>query len=93
MEREVKACPVELCEDITVKVPVTICAETHVGKIEIKCLGHTIERHDEDCDQDQHKHCTHFTVVQRIQVRIPLTFKSEADVGKEHTRFDMVECD
>jgi hypothetical protein len=85
-----KGCPADICGDITVKVPVVVCAESEVGKVEFKCKGTTIEQLPELLGNS--KKCERFKVIQKIQVRIPLTFEAEVEVCKGHVEIDVNEC-
>ena len=82
-------CPVDICEDIAVRVPVEVCAHSEVRDVEFKCTGHTIEK----SHRHSHSHgCNKFTVVQNMSIRIPLRFKAVCDVGEGHVDFDVRDC-
>lgn len=87
-----EGCPVDICEDITVKVPVTVCAHSEVCDASFKCMGHTIENVDCDDSQSQNKECHKFNVIQKINVHIPLKFIAECDVAKGLVDFDLHDC-
>jgi len=80
-------CPVDICEDITVKVPIEVCAHSEVCNVEFKCEGHTIEK--VHCEL---RGCNKFNVVQKMHVRIPLKFKARCDVGEGSVDFDFQDC-
>jgi hypothetical protein len=80
-------CPANICEDITIKVPIEVCAHSEVCDAEFTCAGHTIEK--VPCDD---RGCNRFNVVQRINLRIPLVFKAECDVSEGTVDFDVHEC-
>jgi hypothetical protein len=82
-------CPVDICEDISVKVPIEVCAHSEVCDVEFRCTGHTIERIP--CP-DNNRECSRFNVIQRISLRIPLKFVAQCDVGEGVADFDLREC-
>ncbi|MCL2577356.1 MAG: hypothetical protein FWE27_04820 [Defluviitaleaceae bacterium] len=83
-----EGCPVDICEDITVRVPIDVCAHSEVCDIQFRCMGHTIER--DPCSENER--CSKFSVIQKINVRIPLIFKVEGDVGEGFVDFDLRDC-
>ena len=86
-------CPVQINEDISISVPVEICAHADVDQIELECLGHHIEHHMEhhvEYDDKRHK-CKKFKIVQKVHVKIPVKYYVECDVRDEHVDFDKIE--
>ncbi|MDR0272396.1 MAG: hypothetical protein LBI27_03665 [Clostridiales bacterium] len=79
--------PFEVCEDITVKLPITVHAHAHVDHVEFDCKEHCIEK-----EHDRHKNYEKFTVVQKIQIRIPVRFETECHVHDEDYDFDLHDC-
>ena len=83
-----EGCPIDICEDITLSVPVSINAHSEVCEVKFECAGHTIE--EVSCDENSGY--TRFNVVQKINVRIPLKFKAECDVKEADVDFCLHEC-
>ena len=84
----INICPVKICDDITVKVPITVRARADVDEVEFECKGHTLvkEMREKHCNSDK------FTLIQKIQVRIPIKFDAECDVCEGTVDFDVHEC-
>jgi len=80
-----EGCPVDIYEDITVKVPIAICAHSEVCNVDFKCMGHTIEK--DPCTTEQG--CSKFKIIQKMKVHIPLKFKGECDVSAGSVDFDV----
>ena len=75
-------CPVDICEDIAISVPVELNARAEVGEIKLECGGHHIEKEMEKHNRRE------FTIVQKIHVRIPIKFFAECEVKEEHVEFN-----
>jgi len=76
-------CPVEVVKDIQVKVPVFVRSDAEIGNVHFECNGHHVER--ENCPENC---CEKFTIVQEIQVRIPVKFTAECEVCEKICSFD-----
>ena len=84
--RKFIVCSTNTCEDVTISAPVEIRAHADVGEIELKCMGHHIEK----CTD---KHAVRkFKIVQKVSVHIPLKFIVECEVKDERVDFDTSEC-
>ena len=82
-----EGCPVDICKDISIKVPVTVCAHSEVCEATFTCAGHTIEKLPPVCGG-----CSKFNVVQKLKLHIPLKLKAECDVAEGVVNFDMHDC-
>ena len=85
-------CPVNVCDDITISVPVIVRANADIEDVKLKCKGHTIEKkhhesHSESCSKEK------FIIKQKIHVEIPIKFEAECDVGEGCADFDLHECE
>jgi hypothetical protein len=83
-----EGCHADICEDITVNVPISVCAHSEVCDVQFDCLGPTIE--ENICQENQG--CNRFNVIQRINLHIPLKFKAECDVSEGLVDFHLHEC-
>jgi len=83
-----EGCPVEICEDIAVKVPVSVCAHSEVCEAQFKCMGHTIEK----IRCPENPGCDKFNVIQKINLSIPLKFKAECNVAEGTVSFNLHDC-
>jgi len=81
-------CTTEICDDITITVPVEVLTRTDVGKIELKCGEVRIIRESER-PASVHR----FEIVQEISAKIPIKFIAEVEVDVERVDFDASECD
>jgi hypothetical protein len=84
-------CPLDICGDIAISIPVEISAYADVEKIELKCAGHHIERNSDDSRDDPGS--DKFVIVQKIHVRIPVRTYAECETKKERIDIDVCECD
>jgi len=83
-----EGCPTDIFEDISVKVPISVCAHSEVCDLNCKCMGHTIEK----IHCPENPQYSKFNVIQKISLRIPLKFKVECDVAEGAVSFDLHDC-
>ena len=83
-----EGCPTDICEDIEIKVPVSVSAHSEVCDVQFKCMGHTID----DTAHKESQGSSKFNVVQKINVHIPLKFKAECEVSEGIVNFDVHDC-
>lgn len=83
-----EGCPVNICEDIAVNVPVSVYAHSEVCDVKFICMGHTIEK----ITADESKECSKFNIVQKLRIHIPLKFKAQCDVSEGLVSFDVHDC-
>jgi hypothetical protein len=80
-----EGCPVNVCEDIEIKVPISVCAHSEGCDAQFNCMGHTIE--ENHCAETQG--CNKFNVTQKLNLVIPLKFKADCDVGEGFVDFNL----
>jgi len=80
-------CAAEICDDITITVPVEVFTRTDVGKIELKCGEVRIVR-----ESERPPNVHRFEVVQKISAKIPINFIAEVEVEVERVDFDASKC-
>jgi len=80
-------CPVDICEEMSIQVPVVVCAKSKVGDIEFECLGHTID--EKVCSDGG---CNRFKIVQKIRIKIPVSFEAECEIGDGKVEYCVGEC-
>jgi len=80
-ERQI-VCPANVCEDITITVPVEVHAHADVKNIKLECKGHHIDK----CHKTP-KNVSKFEVVQEISAQIPIEFVARVEVKDERVDF------
>ena len=92
MEQENKrkkqiVCPANVCEDVTITLPIETNAHVDIGDIELKCKERLITK-----EHDKHKNKITAHVIQKVSLKIPIKFITEVDVRDEQVDFKVQEC-
>jgi hypothetical protein len=77
-------CQAEICEEITVRVPIEVSAHSEVCEVQFDCMDYSI-------DEENHGR-NRFNVIQKMNLRIPLKFVAECDVGEGHAYYNAHKC-
>jgi hypothetical protein len=73
---DIESCKKTVCRAIDISVPVTVTPFATTEKPEAKCVGDITVSPGNTCCESEHEPIR-FTVTQRINVEIPLTFGAE----------------
>jgi hypothetical protein len=84
-------CPEQICEDITVSVPVTVSARAESGDVKLTCGKRECVMGDAmPCDCES---VSKFKIIQKMKLCIPVKFIAECDVGEACCEYDLNDCE
>lgn len=76
------SCPTIGYQEVSVCVPVEVKPYAEIGEIETICLGESIVVSGGECKGKPKDSTCKFTITQKIQVAVPVTFGAETEVGE-----------
>ena len=82
------SCPSNTTQEVSITVPVAVNAFANLGTISIDCVGCPVIDEKEFKPTCEHSSTSHFTITQKILVKIPIVFEAEVEVGEEHVYFE-----
>ena len=83
-------CPEEVCEEITVSVPVSVHAHAEIGEVKLTCeKRECINGDDKPCHSNGD---SKFKIVRKMKLCVPVKFVTECDIGEACCDYDLGDC-